>query len=138
INYEDYNVNNKVIFYESMAGSRLMCNPLELFKQLLKDEEFKNYTHVWSIKDPFSIPPEYQNIDNIIFVKRDTDVYMKYVSSAKYIIINSKLPKNLVRKPEQKLLETWHGTAYKTIGGHDRSEERRVGKECRAGWRGGE
>src|SRR5699024_10811105 len=43
----------------------------------------------------------------------------KYVSSAKYIIINSKLPKNLVRKPEQKLLETWHGTAYKTIGGHD-------------------
>src|SRR5699024_4213721 len=119
INYEYYNVNNKVIFYESMAGSRLMCNPLELFKQLLKDEEFKNYTHVWSIKDPFSIPPEYQNIDNIIFVKRDTDLYMKYVSSAKYIIINSKLPKNLVRKPEQKLLETWHGTAHKTIGGHD-------------------
>src|SRR5699024_2511146 len=34
IKLEYYNVDNKVIFYESMAGSRLMCNPLELFKQV--------------------------------------------------------------------------------------------------------
>src|SRR5699024_2479536 len=116
INYEYYNVNNKVIFYESMAGSRLMCNTLELFKQLLKFEEFINYTFMWYIYDYIIIPSEFQYIDNFIYVKCYTELYMKYVSIAKYIIINTKLPKNLVLKPEQTLLETWQGPVYKTIG----------------------
>ncbi|MBO0991470.1 CDP-glycerol glycerophosphotransferase family protein [Bacillus sp. SD088] len=119
ISYEYYQVDDKIILYESMAGSRLMCNPLALFQQLLKDKEFKNYTHVWSIKNLDDIPSEYRNFSNILFVKRDTDLYMRYSSSAKFIITNSKLPKHITRKPEQKLLDTWHGTAYKTIGGHD-------------------
>lgn len=119
ISYEYYKIDEKTILYESMAGSRLMCNPLALFQQLMKDEQFKDYTHVWSIKNFNNIPVEYQGLANVVFVKRDTDLYMRYASSAKFIITNSKLPKNLTRKPEQKLLDTWHGTAYKTIGGHD-------------------
>lgn len=119
ISYEYYQIDEKMVFYESMAGSRLMCNPLALFQQLMKDKEFKNYTHVWSIKSLDNIPAEYRNLSNVLFVKRDTDLYMRYSSSAKFIITNSKLSKHITRKPDQKLLDTWHGTAYKTIGGHD-------------------
>ncbi len=119
ISYEYYPIDDRMVFYESMAGSRLMCNPLALFKRLMKDEEFKNYIHVWSIKSLSNVPDEYRNLSNVIFVKRDTDLYMRYSCSAKFIITNSKLSKHITRKPGQKLLDTWHGTAYKTIGGHD-------------------
>ena len=121
ISYEYYQIDDRMIFYESMAGSRLMDNPLALFQKIFKDEAFKDYTHVWSIKSFDIIPAEYRNHSNILFVKRDTDLYRRYSSSAKFIITNSKLSKHLTRKPEQKLLDTWHGTALKTIGGHDKA-----------------
>src|SRR5699024_4947539 len=119
ISYNHYQVNDKMVFYESMAGSRLMCNPLAIFQHLMANEEFKHYTHVWTVKNIDNVPEELRSLSNVLFVKRDTDLYMRYSTSAKYIITNSKLSRFITRKPEQKLLDTWHGTAYKTIGGHD-------------------
>src|SRR5699024_10596158 len=119
ISYDYYQVNDNMVFYESMAGSRLMCNPLAIFQHLMANEEFKHYTHVWTVKNIDNVPEELRSLSNVLFVKRDTDLYMRYSTSAKYIITNSKLSRFITRKPEQKLLDTWHGTAYKTIGGHD-------------------
>src|SRR5699024_3011886 len=115
ISYDYYQVNDNMVFYESMAGSRLMCNPLAIFQHLMANEEFKHYTHVWTVKNIDNVPEELRSLSNVLFVKRDTDLYMRYSTSAKYIITNSKLSRFITRKPEQKLLDTWHGTAYKTI-----------------------
>lgn len=116
ISYEHYSVNDKVIFYESLGGARMMGNPYAVFEYIFNHEDFKNYTHVWVVNSFQVIPEEYKAKDNIIFVKKGSDAYNKYISSAKYLICNSTFLSYVVRKPDQFYLQTSHGIFYKTVG----------------------
>src|SRR5699024_1320231 len=62
------------------------------------------------------IPDELKNKENIIFVKKDSDAYLRYLSSSKYLVCNSTFSEYVVRKPEQLYLQTSHGIFYKTVG----------------------
>src|SRR5699024_3309512 len=42
--------------------------------------------------------------------------YYKYLSSAGFLFNDTAFPQFFVRKPEQKYLNTWHGTPWKTLG----------------------
>src|SRR5699024_3758355 len=79
------------------------------------------FTHVWVVNSFKVIPDEYRTKDNIIFVKKGSDAYFKYISSAKYLICNSTFEPYVVRKPDQYYLQTSHGIFYKTVG-RDSSE----------------
>src|SRR5699024_9072068 len=116
ISYEHYPVVNNMIFYESLSGGRIMGNPYAVFEQVYSDSNFKNYIHVWVIRSFSVIPDELKNKDNIIFVKKDSDAYFRYISSAKYLICNSTFSEYFVRKTEQYYLQTSHGIFYKTVG----------------------
>lgn len=116
ISYTHYSVNSKMVFYESMSGGRMMGNPYAIFERLIDREYFQDYIHVWVVNSLQVIPDEYKSNDNIIFVKRDTDAYYKYISSAKYLICNSTFATYVTRKPNQIYLQTSHGIFYKTVG----------------------
>ncbi|WP_218991666.1 CDP-glycerol glycerophosphotransferase family protein, partial [Campylobacter jejuni] len=53
---------------------------------------------------------------NVICVKRGSDLYLKYLASAKYLINNVTFPEYFIRKEEQKYLNTWHGIPIKYLG----------------------
>ena len=112
-------VNDKVIFYESMSGARMMDSPYALFKEVLTDPAFSDYHHVWSVRNPAAIPAEYNDHPRVSFVTRNTDAHIFFLNRAKYLVGNSVQPDYLVRRPEQKFLNTWHGIAYKTLGRDD-------------------
>ncbi|MEN1967743.1 CDP-glycerol glycerophosphotransferase family protein [Lentibacillus sp. N15] len=116
ISYEHYSVNDKMIFYESMGGTRMMDSPYAVFEYIVNDNDFKNYIHVWVVNSFQVIPNEIRSMNNIIFVKKGSDAYFKYISSAKYLICNSTFDPYVVRKPEQLYLQTSHGIFYKTVG----------------------
>lgn len=116
ISYEHYTVENKMIFYESMSGGRMMGNPFAIFDYIIKDDKFKDFIHVWVVNSFQVIPDEFKTKDNIIFVKKKTDAYFKYISSAKYLICNSTFEPYVTRKPDQLYLQTSHGIFYKTVG----------------------
>lgn len=116
ISYEHYSVNNQIIFYESLSGTRMMDSPFAIFEHILGKDDFKNYTHVWVVNSFQVIPNEFRSMDNIIFVKKKSDAYFKYISSAKYLICNSTFDPYVVRKPDQLYLQTSHGIFYKTVG----------------------
>src|SRR5699024_9754219 len=116
ISYEHYTVNDRIIFYESLSGGRIMGNPYAVFEQIYCDNNFKNYLHVWVLKSFSVIPNDLKNKENIIFVKKNSDDYFRYISSAKYLICNSTFSEYVVRKPEQFYLQTSHGIFYKTVG----------------------
>jgi len=116
ISYEHYPVVNNMIFYESLSGGRIMGNPYAVFEQVYSDNNFKNYIHVWVLKSFSVIPDDLKNKENIIFVKKDSDAYFRYISSAKYLICNSTFSEYFVRKTEQCYLQTSHGIFYKTVG----------------------
>lgn len=116
ISYENYSVNNKMVFYESMSGGGMMGSPFAIFDHLIKNQEFNDFIHIWVINSFQVIPKEYRAMDNVIFVKKDSDAYFKYINSAKYLICNSTFQPYVLRKPNQYYLQTSHGIFYKTVG----------------------
>src|SRR5699024_8698670 len=105
ISYEYYEVENNVIFYESLSGTRMMGNPYAIFEQILYQSNFKDYIHVWVVNSFSVIPYEFQSLNNIIYVKKGTDAYLKYISKAKYLICNSTFQPYVTRKPNQFYLQ---------------------------------
>ncbi|MBF7016134.1 CDP-glycerol glycerophosphotransferase family protein [Staphylococcus durrellii] len=116
ISYEHYNIDDKMVFYESLSGARVMCNPAGVFDYVLDHKDFEDFTHVWVVNNFDNIPKLLRQRDNIIFVKRNSDAYFKYISIAKYLICNSTFSDFITRKPDQKYLQTTHGVFYKTVG----------------------
>ncbi|EAK3431302.1 CDP-glycerol--glycerophosphate glycerophosphotransferase, partial [Campylobacter jejuni] len=59
---------------------------------------------------------KFKKMKNVICVKRGSDLYLKYLASAKYLINNVTFPEYFIRKEEQKYLNTWHGIPIKYLG----------------------
>jgi CDP-glycerol glycerophosphotransferase len=114
--YERYSLDDNIILYESYHGGSISGNPLALFRFLYRDERFKNYKHIWIINEKKKIPENLKKDVNIIFIKRDCDLYMRYLAKAKYLINNVTFPEYFIRKEGQLYLNTWHGTPIKTLG----------------------
>lgn len=116
ISYEHYPINDKMVFYESLGGTRMMDSPFAIFEYIVNDNNFKDYIHVWVVNSFQVIPDKFRSMKNIIFVKKGSDAYFKYIVSAKYLICNSTFEPYVVRKPDQLYLQTSHGIFYKTVG----------------------
>ncbi len=114
--YERHEVEDKTILYESYHGRSISCNPYAIFKSLLSDERFYNYKHIWVMNNKSKIPKDLKNNINIIFIERDSDIYMRYLTIAKYLINNVTFPEYFIRKENQIYLNTWHGTPIKSLG----------------------
>lgn len=109
----------KTVVYDSFSGLGILDSPRTIFKRLLEREEFSDYTHVWAIKDSEMVKSnldEFRDLKNVIFVKRNSEEYIKYLTTAKYLISNSSVPQYYSRRPEQVYLNTWHGVPTKVMG----------------------
>jgi len=114
--YERYKLEGNIILYESYHGGSFSCNPYALFKSIYKDKRFSNYRHVWVINNKKQIPNALKQDNNIVFIRRNCDLYMRYLAKAKYLINNVSFPEYFIRKEGQLYLNTWHGTPIKTLG----------------------
>ncbi|WP_427130805.1 CDP-glycerol glycerophosphotransferase family protein [Pseudarthrobacter sp. S9] len=104
------------VLYESSHGESVACNPLQIGRNLLADPRFDSWTHVWVLNDKERIPHELAGRSNVIFAARNSDLYLRYLSTATYLINNNTFPPYFVRREGQKYLNTWHGTPLKTLG----------------------
>ncbi len=124
--YNEYaktlDIRPRTILYESYHGASLSCNPFAIFKYLLEQSGFSDWTHVWSVDDKCSIPSEYRAIRNVIFVRRGSDLYRRYLASASHLINNNTFMPSFLRRPGQQYLNTWHGTPIKGLGKDIRDE----------------
>ncbi len=114
--YERFKLDERTVLYESYHGSSIACNPYAIFKVILKDDKFQDYRHIWVINEKEKIPNKLKGHQNIIFIGRDCDLYMRYLAKAKYLINNVTFPEYFIRKKEQAYLNTWHGTPIKSLG----------------------
>ncbi|HEC1750080.1 TPA: CDP-glycerol glycerophosphotransferase family protein [Campylobacter lari] len=114
--YENLKIIDNVILYESFHGKSMSCNPYAIFLYLLKQDEFKNYTHVWVVNNLSDVKSKFKKMKNVVIVKRGSDLYLKYLASAKYLINNVTFPDYFIRKEGQRYLNTWHGTPIKYLG----------------------
>lgn len=105
-----------VILYESFNGNALACNPLAIFRTLVDDPDYRDFLHVWVLNDQSRIPEGLRQRENVVFIAKPSDGYLRYLATAKYLINNSGFPPYFLRRAEQKFLATWHGTPLKTLG----------------------
>jgi CDP-glycerol glycerophosphotransferase len=109
-------IRHDVILYESSHGSSVHCNPLAIFLEVAARPEFALLKHVWVCNDLNRVPKPVQEHAGVIFVRKDSDLYLRYLASARYLINNTSFPTYFLRRPEQQYLNTWHGTPLKTLG----------------------
>ncbi|EAK9939700.1 glycosyltransferase [Campylobacter lari] len=114
--YENLKIIDNVILYESFHGKTMSCNPYAIFLYLLKQDNFKDYTHVWVVNNINNVKSKFKKMKNVIIIKRGSDLYLKYLASAKYLINNVTFPDYFIRKEGQRYLNTWHGTPIKYLG----------------------
>ncbi|MFB7304033.1 CDP-glycerol glycerophosphotransferase family protein [Heyndrickxia sporothermodurans] len=114
--YETLEIRENTILYESFHGKNMSCNPYALFKQLINDERFSDYNHVWVLNDLDNCPKEFLELPNVEFVAVNSDEYLQYLASCKYLINNTSFPPYFIKKEGQVYVNTWHGTPLKTLG----------------------
>lgn len=112
-------INDNYIFYEAFAGLGILDNSRAIFKQLLSDSDFADFTHVWSV-DNIELAEdnikEYSNLPNVIIVKRESMDYYEYLATSKYLISNSTFGYYFEKRPSQVYINTWHGVPTKYMG----------------------
>ncbi|EIA89735.1 CDP-glycerol glycerophosphotransferase family protein [Campylobacter coli] len=114
--YKNLKIIDNMILYESFHGKSMSCNPYAIFLYLLGQNAFKDFTHIWVVNDLSIVKNKFKKMKNVICVKRGSDLYLKYLASAKYLINNSTFPEYFIRKMEQLYLNTWHGIPWKMLG----------------------
>lgn len=119
-------IRNNYIFYEAFSGLGILDNPRAIFTQLLEDPTFEYCTHIWSIADMDMAKDnikEFEGLENVKFVQRESEEYYRYLASSKYLISNSTFGYFFVKRPEQVYINTWHGVPTKYMG-YDHAVER--------------
>lgn len=110
-------IDDNVIFYESSNSKRINGNPYALFKFLVNNPDYKNYLHVWSTSNlENEIVKKYSSHKKVKFVLYHSKQYLKYLTSAKYLINDSTFPYYFIRKKDQIYANIWHGTPLKFMG----------------------
>ena len=112
--YKRYKVNDKVILFDSYNGKSYACNPKAIYEQMLKMEEFKDYTFIWAFVDPKSKEHFFKDTRTRL-IKYNSKQYLKYCSIAKYWITNSLIDISIKKKENQIYIQTWHGTPLKKL-----------------------
>src|SRR5699024_2376540 len=117
--YEKLSLKNNYVFYETRDGKSMTDSPYAIFKYLLQKHECKDLVHVWSISDKDylkTLQKKFKNFDNVKFVLKDSDQYLKYLASCKYLFNNSTFTNIYTVKEGQVYTNTWHGTPLKHMG----------------------
>jgi CDP-glycerol glycerophosphotransferase len=109
-----------VILYESFFGAAITCSPYALFRQVLAYPFRDDLLHVWVVNGHTPVPQWMRSLHNVVFVRKDSDGYWRYLATAGHLVNNVTFPKEFVRRPGQRYLFTWHGTPIKTLGRHRR------------------
>ncbi len=110
-------VEDNLIFYESSNSKSINGNPYALFKYLIDNPDYKDYIHVWSARNlNDNVIKKFSSDKNVKFILYNSKDYLKYLSSAKYLINDSTFPYYFIKRDEQIYVNIWHGTPLKYMG----------------------
>lgn len=103
-------INDRRIIFESFNGRYYSDNPKYLYEYLY--EHYRDdFEFVWVVNNMKTEIP-----GNPIKVKRFSLKYHELMATSKYWVINTRQAGRLVKRPEQVIISTWHGTPLKKLG----------------------
>lgn len=105
----------RTVLYESYGGRSISDNPLAIFDYVRAAPGYEQWTHVWVVDESTEIPGSLRAMPNVILVRKNSDLYLRYLATASHLVNNATFPPWFIRRPEQKYLNTWHGTPLKSL-----------------------
>ncbi|MFD5215726.1 CDP-glycerol glycerophosphotransferase family protein [Microbacterium sp. NPDC058345] len=99
------------VFFESFYGQNAGCNPRAIDRVLA--ERAPAVTRYWSVTDLSVEVPE-----GAIAVVEGSPAWWRARGDARLLVVNDWLRRRFVRKPGQRVLQTWHGTPLKRLALH--------------------
>lgn len=112
---EKYEVQPKKVVFESYMGKKYACSPKALYLSMNTMEEFQNWEKIWAFREPEKYRFLEQEPHTKVVKYRSKEYYQAYVTSS-YWITNSRLPRELRPRKEQRYIQCWHGTPLKRLG----------------------
>ena len=108
VRYAEYLKSNELlsntILYESNNGKELAGEVFELFLTFVQDKQLVNWRHVLIINQHEKIHDEYRKMKNVLLLKKDSTLYLKYLAQSEYLINNMFFPSYFIRQDGQKYL----------------------------------
>lgn len=128
--YENLDIDNNVILLEAQHGDGIMGNIFYIAKELATNSEYGNFKIYVSVrgrklrkvKNFF----DSHNIKNINVIMLASETFFEILATAKFIITDTALTPNYIKKDGQILINTWHGTPLKTLGKQVKSEPQNI------------
>lgn len=105
----------ETILFISFHGRGYSDNPMALHQYITTHSQYQKYHCIYAIKN---YKQKKIKIDNAKVIEYFSIPYFFYLARSKYWISNCKLPKYVLKKPNQVYLQTWHGTPLKKLA-HD-------------------
>jgi len=99
------------VFFESFYGQTSGCNPRAIDRVLA--ERAPSVTRYWAVTDLSVEVPE-----GAVAVVEGSPEWWRARADARMLIVNDWLRRRFVRKPGQRVLQTWHGTPLKRLALH--------------------
>ena len=116
-------VNDRVILLQSQHGSNLNGNIFYLAKEIKQYsdyQDFKTYVvYAKGKKEVFQKMLKHYKLNNLELVRLQSKKYYQLCAEAKYLINDTSFYPFFIKKDEQVVLNTWHGTPLKCLGKKD-------------------
>lgn len=107
----------KTVFFEAYRAVKIADNPYAMFKAMVDDPYYSDFTFIWAIDDkrnPYRT--QYAGRRNVHFCRIHSRAYAKALCTAKYVVNNKAWPFYFSKRPGQVHVTTWHATAFKALG----------------------
>lgn len=122
-------IQDDVIYMESRDGNDLADNILSIIEELQKPvyKKYRIYLYIGkTLKGRAESLIGAYGFKNVTVVTSRTRSVM-VMESARFIVFDSGLPWQYVKKPGQIVINTWHGTPYKLMGRSVKAERHSLG-----------
>jgi len=108
-------IENKTIMFESFMGRGYSDSPKALYRAMLADPKYDDFTFIWAFKEPenFEHHPEMERAQLVLY---GNPGYYAAHARARYWVTNSVIPAHVYPRENQVYIQTWHGTPFKRLG----------------------
>ena len=108
-------VDEKMILFSCYRGRIYGCSPKAIYQEILRDPRFSDYKLIWVYKK-VSEYRDHPEMERAHLVRYGTKQFYTLLGTAKYWVVNIRVPEHIYVKPEQVYIQTWHGTPLKRLG----------------------
>ena len=105
---------------EAGQGKNINGNMYAILKELCTNKKYADYKVYFVVtndtREALLSRLSFYNFTSVHLVERNSKEYMRLLATCKYLITDNSFPPYYIKKKEQVMLNTWHGTPLKTLG----------------------